>query len=266
MADGSTGGGSWLRSAAIGAGSLLAVVAVWQLVKWSLGIPKFLLPGPLDVLETMVDFGPAWAIHVWTTARATLLGFGLAIIVGLGLAVAIVHSRFLSQLLTPIIVVLQIVPKVAFAPLLLIWFGAGTLPIVAIAFLVAFFPMVVNSAVGMADVEPDLIDLTRVLRLSWWRVLFAVRLPNALPHIFSGLRVASTLAVIGTIIGEFVGSNVGLGYLILIANNQMNTPLAFASIIIVSLFGLMLYGLIAAIETVAMPWRVRPATGMGLTI
>ncbi len=266
MADGSAGSDAWLRTLATGAGSLLAVIALWQLAKWALGIPKFLLPGPLDVLATIVEFGPAWGVHIWTTARATLLGFGLAIVVGLGLAVAIVHSPFLSRLLTPVIVVLQIIPKVAFAPLLLIWFGAGTLPIVAIAFLVAFFPMVVNSAVGMADVEADLIDLTRVYRLSWWRVLFAVRLPNALPHIFSGLRVASTLAVIGTIIGEFVGSNVGLGYLILIANNQMNTSLAFASIIIVSLFGLLLYGLIAAIEHVAMPWRVRPAGGMGLAI
>jgi NitT/TauT family transport system permease protein len=266
MSEPSSGLRTRLRSLATGAGSLLAVIAAWQLLTWGFAVPKFLLPGPGDVLETIWSFGSAWGNHIWTTVRATLLGFGLAIIIGLGLAIAIVHSRFLSQALTPVIVVLQIIPKVAFAPLLLIWFGTGTPPIVAIAFLVAFFPMVVNSAVGMADVESDLIDLTRVLRMSWWRVLWTVRLPNALPHIFSGLRIASTLAVIGTIIGEFVGSNVGLGYLILIANNQMNTALAFASIIIISIFGLGLYGSIAAIERVFMPWRARSGVMAGLSI
>jgi NitT/TauT family transport system permease protein len=254
-----------MRSLATSAASLIALIVGWQLLTWGFAIPKFLLPGPGDVLETIWRFGPAWGNHIWTTARATLLGFGLAVVIGLALAIAIVRSRILSELLTPVIIVLQIIPKVAFAPLLLIWFGTGMLPIVAIAFLVAFFPMVVNSAVGMADVEDDLIDLTRVLRMSWWRVLWTVRLPNALPHIFSGLRVASTLAVIGTIIGEFVGSNVGLGYLILIANNQMNTSLAFASIIIISVFGLGLYGFIVAIEKISMPWRVRSGAMSGLS-
>ena len=266
MSEASSGLRTRLRSVATGAGSLIALIVAWQLATWWFAVPKFLLPGPSDVLQTIWSFGAAWGNHIWTTVRATLLGFGLAIVIGLGLAIAIVHSRFLREVLTPVIVVLQIIPKVAFAPLLLIWFGTGTPPIVAIAFLVAFFPMVVNSAVGMADVENDLIDLTRVLRMSWWRVLWSVRLPNAMPHIFSGLRIASTLAVIGTIIGEFVGSNVGLGYLILIANNQMNTPLAFASIIIISLFGLSLYGSIAAIERAFMPWRVRSGDLSGLGI
>jgi NitT/TauT family transport system permease protein len=152
-------------------------------------------------------------------------------------------------------VVLQIVPKIAFAPLFLVWFGLGPVPIVVITFLVSFFPMVVNATVGLSDIERDLLDLTRVLRLNWWRVLWSIRFPSALPHLFSGLKVASTLAVIGAIIGEFVGSNKGLGYLILIANNNLNTPLALAAIAIVSLFGLVLYSAIVLIEMVSLPWK-----------
>lgn len=255
-----------LRSGLPGAGAILAVVVAWQLVTWAFAIPKFLLPSPQDVAESIPRLGGVWAAHIWNTVKATLLGFALAVVLGLGLAIAIVQSRFLSRVLTPVLVILQIIPKIAFAPLFLIWLGTGLPPIVMIVFLVAFFPMVVNSAVGMADVEPELIDLTRVLHLSWWRVLWTIRLPNALPHIFSGMRVASTLAVIGAIIGEFVGSNVGLGYLILIANNQLDTPLAFASIIIISVFGLLLYGVIAAIESRSMPWRVRAPAAQGLSI
>jgi NitT/TauT family transport system permease protein len=150
---------------------------------------------------------------------------------------------------------MQIVPKIAFAPLFLIWFGLGPLPIVVVTFLVAFFPMVVNCAVGLADIERDLLDLARVLKLRWWKVLWSIRFPSALPHIFSGLKIASTLAVIGAIIGEFVGSNKGLGYLVLIANNNLNTPLALAAITLVSLFGLVLYAAIVLLEMVSLPWK-----------
>ena len=128
-----------------------------------------------------------------------------------------------------------------------------------VTFLVAFFPMVVNTAVGLADIERDLLDLARVLRLNWWKVLWSIRFPSALPHIFSGLKVASTLAVIGAIIGEFVGSNRGLGYLVLIANNNLNTPLALASIALISLFGLALYAAIVLLEMVSLPWKPQEA-------
>jgi NitT/TauT family transport system permease protein len=200
-------------------------------------------------------FGTNWIPHAVATISVALAGFAVAIVVGLLLAVIIVHSRLLAQVLTPALVVLQIVPKIAFAPLFLLWFGLGPLPIVIVTFLVAFFPMVVNGTVGLSDIERDLLDLTRVLRLNWWRVLWSIRFPSALPHLFSGLKVASTLAVIGAIIGEFVGSNRGLGYLILIANNNLNTPLALASIALISLFGLILYAAIVLIEMATVPWK-----------
>lgn len=242
--------------------TLAALAGAWQLAVWVLRIPAFLLPGPVEVWRTAVDFGGNWKGHAWTTVQATFIGFGLAIVIGVGLAVAIVHSRILSQILTPVIVLAQIVPKIAFAPLILIWFGFGVTPIVVVTFLVAFFPVVVNTAIGLAEVDPDLLDLTRILRLGRWRVLWTIRFPGALPHLFSGLKVASTLAVIGAIIGEFVSSNSGLGYLVVIANNNMNTSLALASILVISIFGLLLYGAIGVLELLSMPWKPADA---GLT-
>jgi NitT/TauT family transport system permease protein len=232
-----------------------AIVAAWQLVVWLFRVPTFLLPGPIEVWNVAVAFGGNWTRHIGTTVRGTLAGFGLAIVVGISLAVVIVHSQALSRILTPVIVLAQIVPKIAFAPLILIWFGIGPTAIVVVTFLVAFFPVVVNSSLGLAEVDPDLMDLMRILRLSRWRILWTIRFPAALPHIFSGLKVASTLAVIGAIIGEFVGSNSGLGYLVIIANNNMNTPLALASIVVISVFGLLLYGTISALEMMSMPWK-----------
>jgi NitT/TauT family transport system permease protein len=231
------------------------LVALWQLIVTLFPIPAFILPGPLAVWRTAAAFGTNWIPHAVATISVALAGFAVAIVVGLLLAVIIVHSRLLAQVLTPALVILQIVPKIAFAPLFLLWFGLGPLPIVVVTFLVAFFPMVVNGTVGLSGIERDLLDLTRVLRLNWWRVLWSIRFPSALPHLFSGLKVASTLAVIGAIIGEFVGSNRGLGYLVLIANNNLNTPLALASIALISLFGLVLYAAIVLIEMATVPWK-----------
>lgn len=243
------------RGIIVSVATLAGLVLAWQVVVWVFRFPKFLLPAPTDVWGVAIAFGHNWGKHIWATVQATFIGFGVAAGMGIFLAIVIVHSRLLSQIITPVLVLLQIVPKIAFAPLFLIWFGTGPVPIVVITFLVAFFPVVVNTAIGLVEVEPDLLDLTRVLRMSAWRVLWAIRFPGALPYIFSGLRVALTLAVIGAIIGEFVGSNVGLGYLVLIANNDMNTPLAIASIALISAFGLFLYGAIVVLERVSMPWK-----------
>jgi NitT/TauT family transport system permease protein len=244
--------------------TLAGLVLLWQLVVSLFSIPAFILPGPAAVWNTAAAFGANWIPHALATISIALLGFGVAIVVGVLLAVIIVHSRVLGQVLTPAIVIMQIVPKIAFAPLFLIWFGLGPLPIVVVTFLVAFFPMVVNSAVGLADIERDLLDLARVLRLNWWKVLWSIRFPSALPHIFSGLKIASTLAVIGAIIGEFVGSNRGLGYLVLIANNNLNTPLALAAIALISLFGLLLYAAIVLLEMVSLPWKPAEITLEGV--
>ena len=235
--------------------ALVGMLALWQAVVSVFTIPAFILPGPGAVYLRGVAFGANWWPHIGATISIAFVGFGVAIVVGVLLAVVIVHAPRFGRILTPALVILQIMPKIAFAPLFLVWFGMGPTPIVVVTFLVAFFPMVVNATVGLADIEQDLLDLTKVLRLNWLRVLWSIRFPSALPHLFSGLKVASTLAVIGVVIGEFVGSNKGLGYLVLIANNNLDTPLALAAIWLISLFGLLLYGAITLIEMASMPWQ-----------
>lgn len=235
--------------------AFLIIIAMWQIGVSVFKPPKFLLPGPLDIMAGIKAFGVNWVKHIMFTVRATLMGFLVAIAFGVVVSVGIVHSKFINAALTPLLVVLQVIPKIAFAPLLLIWFGTGSVSIVIIAFIVSFFPVVVNTTIGLSEIEPELLDLTRCYHMSMFRVLVRIRFPNALPYFFSGVKVASTLAVIGAIIGEFVGSNQGLGYLVLIANNQMNTAMAMGSIFFISVFGLVLFGLTALIERICMPWR-----------
>ena len=200
---------------------------------------------------------------MWATAAATLWGFAVAVVFGVGVAVPIVYSPALNRAVTPLLVTIQIVPKIAFAPLFLVWFGLGMTSKVMVAFLVAFFPVLVNTAIGLVQIEPDLLDLARSLKTSRTWVFRKIRFPNSLPYFFGGLRVASTLAVIGAIIAEFVGSDVGLGYLIVMANNQLDTPLGLASIALISAFGLLLYGAILLLERLAMPWHVPDGGGLG---
>jgi len=241
----------------------LMVAVAWEAVVRIVHPPAFLLPSLGAVARRLVSFGPQWPRHIWATVEATLAGFLVAVVFGVGLAIPIVFSPALSRAVTPLLVTVQIVPKIAFAPFFLVWFGLGITSKVMVAFLVAFFPVVVNTAIGLVQIEPDLLDLARSLKTSRVWVFRKIRFPNAMPYIFGGLRVASTLAVIGAIIAEFVGSDVGLGYLIVIANNQLDTALGLAAIALLSAFGLLLYGGIVLLERLAMPWHVRESGGLG---
>ena len=234
--------------------SFVAVLLVWQSVVWVFRPAPFLLPGIDRVAQRLVQFGANWPRHIISTVESILLGFAVAVIFGVAGAVVIVYSDTLRRALTPLLVTLQIVPKIAFAPLILVWFGVGLASKVTIAFLIAFFPVLINTAVGLVQVEPDLLDLARSIKAPPAWVFFRIRFPNSLPYFFAGLRVASTLAVIGAVIGEFVGSDVGLGYLIVMANNQLDTSLGLASIFLVSVIGLALYGAILGLERLCTPW------------
>ena len=253
---------SKLKKIAIPLSVFIILLIIWQVAVIIFDPPQFLLPGPADIVKSTCEFGAGWVKHFWFTVEATLLGFLTAIIFGVIASIGIVHSKFINAAITPLLVVLQVVPKVAFAPLLLVWFGTGKLPIVLITFLVAFFPVVVNTTLGLSDIEPELIDLTRCYHMSKSKVLFRIRFPNALPYFFSGIKVASTLSVIGAIIGEFVGSNQGLGYLIIIANNNLNTSLSMGSIFIISVFGLVLYQITVLLERFCMPWKAEEPQGL----
>ncbi len=232
------------------------VVLVWQGAVWILHPPPFLLPGIGRVVQRLVDFGPNWPRHIVATLESIVVGFALSVVGGTLGAVLMVASDTIRRAITPLLVTVQIVPKIAFAPLILIWFGTGLTSKATVAFLVAFFPVLINTAVGLVQVEPELLDLARTIKARPLWVFFRIRFPSALPYVFAGLRVGSTLAVIGAVIGEFVGSDVGLGYLIVMANNQIDTALGLAAIFLVSIIGLGLYGAIVLAERLCTPWAV----------
>jgi NitT/TauT family transport system permease protein len=235
--------------------SVIATLAAWEVLTWVFRIPGFILPAPSAVFVEAATRYPLYLYHSWITFYEMVVGFLLAAVVGVLLAVIIVYSRMIRNMIYPQIVVLQIVPKVAIAPLLLIWAGYGTTSKVLLALLVSFFPIVVNMVTGLVAIEEELLDLCRILHSGRWREFSKVRLPNALPYLFSSLKVASTLSVIGAVIGEFVGGSEGLGHLIIIANTELRTSMSFVSLFSLSILGFLLYGLVTLAERVFMPWE-----------
>lgn len=240
-------------------GTIAVLVALWEGVVRAFNIPYFLVPAPTAIWAEFWDRPQLYLYHTWITLYETAIGFFLAVVLGIGAAIAIVYSRVLQTIVYPVILVLQIVPKVAVAPLLLIWLGYGLQSKATIALLIAFFPIVVDTATGLRAVDPELLELVKVLKGNRWQEFVKIRFPYSLPFIFSGLKVAVTLAVIGAIIGEFVGGNEGLGYLIVVANAQLQTAMSFASFILLSLMGLLLFGLVVLVERLVVPWGVTEA-------
>ena len=250
------GGPFFRRPAAITAAVVAAMLLGWHAAVAVFRLPDFLLPSPVAVFQEFVAWPKLLAFHTWVTLLESLLGFGAAIAVAVPLAIAVVYSRALSATIYPILVLFQSVPKVALAPLFLVWVGIGMSSKVLVAMLVAFFPIVIDTATGLKAVEPEMLELTRVLRATPLQVFLQVRLPYAMPYFFSGLKVAVTLAVIGAVIGEFVGSdNQGLGFFINQESGQGHAARAFASVVILALMGIGLFGAVALAERVLLPWR-----------
>jgi NitT/TauT family transport system permease protein len=189
-----------------------------------------------------------------------IIGFAVTAVAGVALAVAISWSRWLRDLIMPFFLLVNSLPIVAVAPIILLWFGYGLATNILIAFLVSFSPVVINAATGLSDIDEDLIDLVRYLHASRWQVFVKIRLPNSLPYIFSGLRICSTMVVVGAIVGEFVASDRGLGYIIVNSQFTMDTPPIFAALIVVSVLGVALFGLVALAERAAMPWHEQEQT------
>ena len=235
--------------------TLVCMTIAWEIACKAFHIPTFLIPAPSDVALRFYQKRDLYLMHTWVTLFETVSGFFLAVVIGIILAAFIVIVPRIRDVIMPLLVIAQLVPKVAIAPLLLIWFGYGLLPKVLIAFLVAFFPILINGCSGLASVQPELSDLGKSLKANAWQIFWKFQIPSALPEIFSGMKVAVTLAIVGAIIGEFVGGNSGLGYLIMVANQELDTPLAFAAIILLSVLGLFLYGLIEWSEHLCIPWN-----------
>ena len=231
------------------------IIALWDLAVRIFDIPNYMLPLPWDVAASMIENRVQLLGESWVTLQESVLGYLLAIAVAVPIAVLVTFSKLAARLIYPAMVVSQVVPKVAVAPLFIIWLGFGVFPKVLMAFLVAFFAIVVSTAVGLNSIEPNMIHLARSMGASTLQTFWKVRLPNALPTFFGGLKVGVTLAVIGAIVGEFVGSGSGLGHLTVIAMGSLNLELVFACVVMMSLVGIFMYLAVEVVERLTVPWQ-----------
>ena len=233
---------------------VLVILLAWSAACHLLHVSPAVLPSPESVFAAFVQWFPLLLREGWVTLQETVLGFLLALAVGIPLAVAIANSRPLNLMFYPLLVALQSVPKVALAPIIMVWLGTGLESKLAIVWLVAFFPIIIDTAAGLRSTPRELIELARSLKATRWQVFYKVQFPAALPFVLTGAKVAITLAVIGAVIGEFMGASEGLGYLLLSATSQLNTPLAFAALFALSFLGLGVYAVIELIEVLLSPW------------
>jgi len=255
----------WITSPAMRPLWLIVVL----IIGWDLGIrlfkiPPYLVPPPLQVVQQLVREWPMLWRESLPTLYATLGGFVASAVVGVPIAMWISYSRLVESFVYPLLVFSQSVPKVAIAPLFVVWFGFGVVPKVIAAFLLGFFPVIVATVQGFKSVEADVIDLARSMGASPFKIFLKFRLPQAMPAIFSGLKVSVTLAVVGAVVGEFVGSNSGLGYVLQKANGTFDLPLMFAALVILSMIGVLLFLLIELIERWALPWHASQRLDMQL--
>ena len=227
---------------------------IWQLAPPLLRIREYLLPGPVSVVRAALNFSIPWHTHLAVTTLEILGGFALAGAAGVALGVAIAWSPTIARALVPFLVFVNTLPKVAVAPLFLLWLGYGILPNLLIAALIGFFPVVINTAVGLTQVDDELLDLGRAFGAPTWKVFLKIRLPNALPYVLSALKITATAAVVGAIVGEFVASQAGLGMVIVNAQTNLNTPVAFAALLWISIIGLALYGVVCLAARRWAPW------------
>ena len=235
--------------------ALSVIVSIWYFATIVLNVPKYVLPLPHVVLTTFISKLPMLLSHAAITGFEAIAGLTLAVLIGFATSCLIVWSPPVGRAVMPMLAFIQTTPKVAIAPLLLMWLGFGFAPKIAIAFLISFFPIVVATVAGLKSAQHELIELVRSLTSSNRDLLLRVQIPSALPYFFSGLKIAGTLSLIGALVGEFVGSDQGLGYVILVANGDLNAPMLFAAIVIASLMGFVLFNLVEWIERTAMPWH-----------
>ena len=236
---------------------IVGTFVVWEVICRAFQIPQFILPPPSDIAMSMVKWWRPLLENSWQTLMTTLIGFGFAIVFGLLLGVAIGSSTVLYHGLYPLLIAFNSVPKVAVVPILVIWFGIGTVPAVITAFLISFFPIVVNVATGIATVEPELRDVLRALGARPTDIIRKVGLPRAMPYFFASLKIAITVAFVGSIIAETVAANKGIGHLMMLASSRFDVPLVFAGLIITGIMGVIMYVVAVAIENRTTGWAMR---------
>jgi NitT/TauT family transport system permease protein len=239
--------------------SHLVLVVAWYLFVELGKVPSFVMPSPVATLHALLVPNYRWLENVRVTAAEIFGGYALAVGGGIGTALLFSWFRRLEMFFMPLLVSLNMIPKVALGPLFIVWFKYGVGPNILMAFAICFFPIVLTTARGLREVEPDLIDLVRALKGSRWQIFTKIQLPGALPYIFSGMKVGAILAVAGAIVGEFLGSDSGLGYLMLQVQVTLDTAAMFMAVILITLIGMLLYGAVLALERllVASDARIR---------
>ncbi|NLD53867.1 MAG: ABC transporter permease [Burkholderiaceae bacterium] len=235
----------------------VALVLGWYLFVSIGEVPRFVMPSPGDTVSSLLEPNYDWWFNTWVTGTEIFGGYFLALVVGVLLALAFTWSRTLEALMLPLLVTLNMIPKVALGPLFIVWFKYGVLPNTLMAFSIAVFPILLNTAKGLREIEPDLLDLVRSLRGTRWQLFTKVQLPGSLPYIFAGMKVGAILAVAGAIVGEFLGSDKGLGYLMLQVQVTLDTPAMFMAVILITVLGMVLYGLVLLLEYLLIPKDAR---------
>ena len=234
---------------------LLVFFFLWELLVDSLEIPHYILPPPSRIMTVMVLKGGLLFQHALVTLLEVIAGFSIALVVGIGLALLIFYSPIMKRALYPLVIASQTVPVFAIAPLLIVWFGYGMSSKVVMAAIIVFFPIVVNTVDGLKAVDEDTVNMMRVMKATPFQILLKIRVPQALPFIFSGAKIGVAVSLIGAIIGEWVGGKEGLGYLMIHANAQLQIDLIFAAILWLSVLGVSLFGLVSLLEWISFPWR-----------
>ena len=236
---------------------LLLIVLLWQAICSVFSVSEFIFPSPLAIGQAMVEYAGPIAGHAWRTYWVTMAGFGIAVVVGVLLGFAIGSSALLYSAAYPLMTAFNALPKAAFVPILVVWFGIGAGPAILTAFLIAFFPIMVNIATGLATMEPEMEDVLRVLGAHRIDVLLKVGLPRSMPYFFASLKVAITLAFVGSTVSEMNASNEGIGYLLVSAGSSMKMPLAFAGLVVIGAMAMAMYELFAVIERRTTGWAHR---------
>lgn len=240
---------------------LIAVLLLWEIVCRGFGVSDFIFPSPSRIWEQFWEFKAIIAGHAWRTFWVTMAGFGLAIVVGVLLGFVIGSSRLAYAAMYPLMTAFNALPKAAFVPILVVWFGIGVGPAILTAFLISFFPIMVNIATGLATLEPELEDVLRVLGAKRWDVLMKIGLPRSMPYFFASLKVAITLAFVGTTVSEMTAANEGIGYLLISAGSAMQMGLAFAGLMVVGAMAMGMYELFSVIEKRTTGWAHRGSQG-----
>lgn len=226
----------------------IGLILAWYLFVEIGQVPKFVMPSPQATLDALMNPNYSWWTNIAVTGTEIFGGYLLALVVGVLLALVFTWSRTLEALFLPLLVTLNMIPKVALGPLIIVWFKYGVFPNTLMAFSIAVFPILLTTARGLREIEPELLDLVKSLRGSRWQVFVKIQLPGALPYIFSGMKVGSILAVAGAIVGEFLGSDKGLGYLMLQVQVTLDTPAMFMAVILITVIGMLLYGFVLLLE------------------